>query len=121
VRLPGILSRSGALNKIMLSPETSTLAEMQAVTRALMADGVRTFSLTLHSPSVEPGHTEYVRTAADLRAFLDRIAAYCDFFFGTLGGVPATLDGISTDVRCWRGCRMKCSGCRRSTRIRPFR
>jgi len=33
-----------------------------------------------------------VRTAADLRAFLDRIAAYCDFFFGTLGGVPATLD-----------------------------
>jgi hypothetical protein len=92
VRLPGILSRSGALNKIMLSPETSTLAEMQAVTRALTADGVRTFSLTLHSPSVEPGHTEYVRTAADLRAFLDRIAAYCDFFFGTLGGVPATLD-----------------------------
>ena len=92
VRLPGILSRSGALNKIMLSPETSTLAEMEAVTRALMADGVRTFSLTLHSPSVEPGHTEYVRTAGDLRAFLDRIAAYCDFFFGALGGVPAALD-----------------------------
>jgi hypothetical protein len=92
LRLPGILSRSGALNKIMLSPETSTLAEMQAVTRALMADGVRTFSLTLHSPSVERGHTPYVRTAADLRAFLDRIAAYCDFFFGTLAGVPATLD-----------------------------
>jgi hypothetical protein len=91
VRLPGILSRLGALNKIMLSPETSTLTEMQAVTRALMADGVRTFSLTLHSPSVEPGHTPYVRTAADLRAFLDRIAAYCDFFFGTLAGVPATL------------------------------
>jgi hypothetical protein len=92
VRLPGILSRLGALNKIMLSPETSTLAEMQAVTEALIADGVRTFSLTLHSPSVEPGHTSYVRTAADLRAFLDRIAAYCDFFFGRLAGVPATLD-----------------------------
>jgi len=92
VRLPGILSRFGALNKIMLSPETSTLAEMQAVTQALIADGVRTFSLTLHSPSVEPGHTPYVRTAADLRAFLDRIAAYCEFFFGALGGVPATLD-----------------------------
>ena len=92
VRLPGILSRSGALNKIMLSPETSTLAEMQAVTQALIADGVRTFSLTLHSPSVEPGHTAYVRTAADLRAFLDRIAAYCEFFFGKIAGVPATLD-----------------------------
>jgi hypothetical protein len=94
VRLPGILSRSGGLNKIMLSPETSTLSEMQAVTRALMADGVRTFSFTLHSPSIEPGHTPYVRTAADLRAFVDRIDAYCDFFFGTLAGVPATLDGF---------------------------
>jgi len=92
LRLPGILSRAGALNKIMLSPETSTLSEMQAVTRALLADGVRTFSLTLHSPSVEPGHTPYVRTAADRRAFLDRIAAYCDFFLGSLAGVPATLD-----------------------------
>jgi hypothetical protein len=92
LRLPGILSRSGALNKIMLSPETSTLGEMRDVTRALLADGVRTFSLTLHSPSVETGHTPYVRRAADLRAFLDRIAAYCDFFFGTLNGVPATLD-----------------------------
>ena len=92
VRLPGILSRSGALNKIMLSPETSTLPEMKAVTRALMADGVRTFSLTLHSPSVEPGHTEYVRTPADLRAFLDRIAGYCEFFLGKIAGVPATLD-----------------------------
>jgi hypothetical protein len=92
LRLPGILSRSGALNKIMLSPESSTLGEMRDVTHALLADGVRTFSLTLHSPSVDTGHTPYVRSAADLRAFLDRIAAYCDFFFGTLNGVPATLD-----------------------------
>src|SRR5262245_9235872 len=92
VRLPGILARVGALNKIMLSPENSTLTEMQDLTRALLADGVRTFSFTLHSPSVEQGHTPYVRTAADLRAFLDRIDAFCDFFFGTVGGVPGTLN-----------------------------
>ena len=91
-RLTGILARSGALNKIMLSPENSRLREMQDLTRALLADGVRTFSLTLHSPSVEPGHTPYVRSAADLRAFMDCIDAYCDFFFGSLGGVPATLE-----------------------------
>jgi hypothetical protein len=92
VRLVGILARLSALNKIMLSPENSTLAEMQDITRALLADGIRTFSFTLHSPSVEEGHTPYVRTAADLRAFLDRIDAFCDFFFGTIGGVPGTLD-----------------------------
>lgn len=91
VRLPGILARAGALNKIMLSPENSTLGEMQDLTRALLADGVRTFSFTLHSPSVEEGHTPYVRTVADVRAFLDRIDAFCDFFFGTVGGVPGSL------------------------------
>ncbi|MBA3269450.1 MAG: glycosyltransferase [Acidobacteria bacterium] len=92
VRMTGILCRLRALNKIMLSPETSTLAEMQSLTRAQLADGVRTFSLTLHSPSVEPGHTPYVRSADDLRAFLTKIEGFCDFFFGTLHGVPGTLE-----------------------------
>jgi hypothetical protein len=94
LRLPGVLARTGTLNKIMLSPEGNTLPEMQALTRALLGDGVRTFSLTLHSPSVEPGHTPYVRDAADLSAFMDRIDGFCDFFFGRLGGVPGTLDAF---------------------------
>jgi len=94
----GILSRSGALNKIMLSPETSTLDEMKAVTRALIADGVRTFTMTLHSPSVAVGHTPYVRSAAELRAFLGRIDAYCEFFFGVLGGVPGTIDRFRSSL-----------------------
>jgi hypothetical protein len=91
VRFNGVLTRSGALNKIMLSPETSTLAEMQALTHALLADQVRTFTMTLHSPSVEPGHTPYVRTAADLRAFMNRIEAFLDFFVTTLDGRPESL------------------------------
>jgi hypothetical protein len=92
VRLPGVLARAGALNKIMLSPENSTFAEMRDLTVALLADGIRTFSFTLHSPSIEEGHTPYVRTTSDLRTFLDRIDAFCDFFFGSLGGVSGTLD-----------------------------
>ena len=40
LRFTGVLRRAGALNKIMLSPETSTLDEMKAVTRSLFADGV---------------------------------------------------------------------------------
>jgi hypothetical protein len=98
LKATGILSRSGALNKIMLSPETSTLDEMKAVTHALLADGVRTFTMTLHSPSVAVGHTPYVRTAAELRDFLGRIDAYCDFFLGVLGGVPGTIDGFRSSV-----------------------
>jgi len=98
LKATGILSRSGALNKIMLSPETSTLDEMKAVTRALLTDGVRTFTMTLHSPSVAVGHTPYVRSAAELRAFLGRIDAYCEFFLGVLGGVAGTIEGFRSSV-----------------------
>lgn len=94
LRLVGIMARLGVVNKIMLSPETSRVEEMIALTRTLLTRGVRTFSLTLHSPSVEPGCTPYVRTRDDLEAFLDRIAAYCDFFFDDLAGVPGTPDGF---------------------------
>jgi hypothetical protein len=86
----GVMSRLGVVNRIMLSPEGSTLDEMKALTRSLLRRGVRTFSLTMHSPSVEPGCTPYVRDQAQLGQFLDRIAAYCDFFLGELGGVPST-------------------------------
>jgi hypothetical protein len=92
LRAAGILNRTGMLNKIMLSPEMSTYDEMCALTEALAADGLRTFSMTFHSPSVQAGHTPYVRTAADLRAFLMRIEKFCEFFLGKLGGVAATLD-----------------------------
>jgi hypothetical protein len=44
--------------------------------------------LTFHSPSVEPGHTPYVRNDAQMRDFLARIDGFCDFFFRELGGVP---------------------------------
>jgi hypothetical protein len=48
------------------------------------------FVLTYHSPSLAPGHTPYVRTAADLQYFLGWIEAYLAFFFGEIGGKPAT-------------------------------
>jgi len=89
-RLAGVMSHLHVVNKIMLSPEGSTLTEMKALTTALLRRGVRTFSLTMHSPSVEPGCTPYVRTTAELRHFLDRVAAYCDFFVGEVGGTPST-------------------------------
>lgn len=93
-RLVGVMSRLHVVNKIMLSPEGSTLGEMKALSRSLLRRGVRTFSLTMHSPSVEPGCTPYVRTTADLGQFLDRVAAYCDFFIGELGGVASTPEGF---------------------------
>ncbi len=88
LRAVGVLSRAGITNKIMLSPEGNTLDEMKALAGALYDRGYRTFSLTFHSPSVEPGHTPYVRTDAEMRDFLSRIDGFCDFFFRELSGVP---------------------------------
>jgi hypothetical protein len=89
-RAVGLLARSGALNKVMLSPEGNTLEEMRALTARLHADGVRTFALTLHSPSLKPGCTRYVASAGERDAFLGAIDRYCDYFFGALGGVAST-------------------------------
>lgn len=101
LRAPGILARLGAVNKIMLSPEGNTLEELRCLTTALLARGVRTFSLTLHSPSLDAGHTPYVRTAKDLQLFLSRIEGYLDFFMGQVGGRPSTLQAFKALVDSW--------------------
>jgi len=90
----GVLARTGALNKIMLSPEGSTLDEMIEVTDTLVADGVRTLSLTFHSPSLKPGCTPYVHTTDERDAFLKTIDGYCDYFMTTVRGVPGTPEDL---------------------------
>ena len=87
---PGFLARSGLLNKIWLSPEGYKENELKALARALYGQGLRIFSFAFHSPSVEPGHTPYVRSQRELESFLDRCRSFFDFFLGDLGGVPTT-------------------------------
>lgn len=89
-RVPGVLARARLLERIRLSPEGARVADHRRLTHSLLADGLRVFSYTYHSPSLEPGHTPYVHDAADLRAFLDDMDRYFAFFRDTLGGEPAT-------------------------------
>jgi len=90
MRAPGVLARARIANRIVLSPEGNTIGEMTRLTRALLARGIRTFTMTFHSPSVVAGHTPYVRTRADLQLFLRTIERYCEFFFGELSGLTST-------------------------------
>ena len=98
LRAVGILAKSGALNKVMLSPEGNRLTEMQSLTDMLYATGVRTFSLTMHSPSFKPGCTPYVRTARERDDFVATIDRYCDYFMNRLGGVPTTPAEVFDEV-----------------------
>ena len=90
LHMPGIFSRLGLLNRVVLSPEGSNLAEMIRLVRDQYKDGIRIFSLAFHSPSVEPGHTPYVRSQQDLTDFLSKLRHFFDFFFGEMDGQPST-------------------------------
>lgn len=90
VKLPGILSRLGALRRQRLTPEGFSVAENQALTATLLREGVRILSFSLHSPSLKPGCTPYVGSAEERRRFVDNCRAYFDYFFATLGGVTMT-------------------------------
>ena len=90
VRLPGIFSRLGLLDRLTLSPEGMSLSDLQELTRTMAGAGRKVFTLSFHSPSLAPGNTPYVRSQAELEAFLGRLQGYLDFFMGEIGGTSMT-------------------------------
>ncbi|MCC6716891.1 MAG: hypothetical protein IT555_03325 [Acetobacteraceae bacterium] len=87
-RLPGVLARLGLLERIGLTPEGYTLGEMCRLAEARVRAGQRLFVLFLHSPSVAPGHTPYVRNEADQAAFLQKIDHFLGWFRRTWRAEP---------------------------------
>jgi hypothetical protein len=94
LRVPGLLARSGLVARARLTPEGTPAGEQCRLIAAMAARGHRTFSLTYHSPSLEPGHTPYVRVGADLDRFLHSIEQVLTFFRDTLGGRFTTLSQV---------------------------
>lgn len=90
LHLPGIFARTGLLERIRLTTEGVDLAANKRLTRALLDQGCRLFTLTYHSPSLAPGMTPYVRDQSDLERFLGDLESYLDFFLEELGGCSST-------------------------------
>lgn len=65
----GLAARLRLLQRVALTPEDMPVAAALAAVQAAAAGGERLLVLSFHSPSLEPGHTPYVRDAADLRRF----------------------------------------------------
>ena len=97
LRLPGVLARTGLIARSRLTPEGTPAAEQCRLLEAMVARGHRTLSLTYHSPSLEPGHTPYVRDEADLVRFLADIETVLAFFRDRLGGRFTTLSRVHAD------------------------
>jgi uncharacterized protein Usg len=87
LKLPAILARLKWLERIRLTPEGYTSEELIRLLKAQSAAGTTVFSLTYHSSSLKPGCTTYVRDAADLSAFYEKIKRALEFFKNELGGV----------------------------------
>jgi glycosyltransferase involved in cell wall biosynthesis len=89
-----VLARTRTAEQIRLTPEGITIDEAKRLVRAMLARGLRVFTLSYHSPSLVPGSTPYVRTLEDRDRFLGWLDQFYDFFFGEIGGLPTTSGNV---------------------------
>jgi hypothetical protein len=85
-RLGGIAARSGALERIRLTPEGVDAAANKRLMVTLVRSGTQVLTLTYHSPSLAPGNTPYVQTQQELKRFMACITDCLEFFKAELGG-----------------------------------
>jgi hypothetical protein len=97
LHLPGLLARSRLLERIRLTPEGASFAELKRLLDAMLSAGERLFIFSYHSPSLVPGNTPYVGTESELQRFLALIDQFCEYFFGRCGGEASTPQ----EVRAW--------------------
>lgn len=65
----GLFARSGLLSRVALTPEDMPLRDALEAIAVAVGEGLRLLNFAFHSPSLAPGHTPYVRDAADLARF----------------------------------------------------
>jgi hypothetical protein len=96
--MAGALSRVRMLSRVPLTPEGIPAADAIRAIDVLIEEGVRVLNFSFHSPTLEPGHTPYVRNEADLTAFY----RWWDVVLGHLARrniSPATLDQLLSAVQ----------------------
>jgi len=105
LQLPGIVSRTGLAEPIVLCPELSSAADMLTLSRRLLEHGVRHLQVFWHSPSLKPGLTPFVSTATDVMRLYDSVEKYLDGLsritnvtFATMTEAAALLTGDRDDV-----------------------
>ena len=76
----GLFARAHLLSRIALTPEDMPIADALEAVAVAAGEGLRLLNLSFHSPSLVPGHTPYVRDAADLKRFHDWWTAMLDEF-----------------------------------------
>jgi hypothetical protein len=96
--LAGFSARLGLLERLRLSPEGHTRADMIRQTRAALKAGTKLFMLTYHSSSLKPGATAYARNEDERDQLLARLEGYIDFFVHQLGGRTDTAARVAASL-----------------------
>ncbi len=89
----GAFARAGLLSRVALTPEDMPVSDVLEAIAVSVGEGVRLLNFSFHSPSLAPGHTPYVRDAADLAAFFHWWEAVLRDL-DRRGVAPASLDEI---------------------------
>ena len=92
-----LLARSGALERIAITPEGTPAARACEAIDVAQDRNVRLISMSFHSPSLATGYTPYVRTDSDLDAFygwFDTVFDHC----AKRGITAASLDDVLADA-----------------------
>lgn len=96
-RLGGALTRMGMFERIPLTPEGTSKEEAIRCIDMALDDGMELLVVSLHSPSLMPGHTPYVQSEDDLDALYDWLRGAYGYFL--LRGVkPVTVEEIIDSV-----------------------
>lgn len=103
--IAGALSRARLLSRVPLTPEGVPLRDAIEAIDALIEEGVRVLNFSFHSPTLEPGHTPYVRDETDRIAFYrwwDAVLSH----LRRRNVLPATLDQLLGAVqKTGRACK----------------
>jgi len=96
--MPGLRRLRGLCKRIVLSPELASVAEMVTLSRRLLERGVRHLHLSWHSPSLKPGLSPFVATAADVarlyasvEGYIERLSHITHLTFVTVSEAAALL------------------------------
>jgi hypothetical protein len=89
----GALARSGMLSRVALTPEEMPIADALEAVRVASGEGLPLLNFAFHSPSLQPGHTIFVRDAADLATFWRWWDAMLELL-AQRGIVSASLDDL---------------------------
>lgn len=96
-KIAGILARTRILEKIPLTPEGITTDEALRGADIAIDEGLPVIVLSLHSPTLEPGHTPYVRNEAELESLYDWLKTIITYF-AKRGIKPTNIDEIMRSV-----------------------